>query len=447
MDIRTGIVDISPTYPVELAGYTQCNRVYQKIDSVLEANIILLSDEQTCLVLVGIDALFVGGSLYQLIVNNIEHNAATEKKIQVCMYSTHTHTAPALDETKPLLGEVNGEYFKHCALSISNAINELCAMNDSPQLGTMAAGSTDFNESIYRRKLSFVRMPRSLTYRMQCAMNPNFDVPCVKQLKLGEIRSIGGELQACIWSWPCHPITHSNPFAVSADFPGVVRRTLRTLYGNDQLPVIYLPGTAGDVRPRFIKKKNLRDYLSQPFSNLFSDSDVDLQSAFNTKLINAIKMAVQSVEEVQIDSNLTIDIKKASTQLENIIKDFDRESLQMSLKPEIQSTHSHNETSIAPEHFVENSLTIRRISIGPLKITDVNAELCTPYNDYNENGALSFITGYSEDSYGYLPSDEQVDAGGYEVDGFFKYFSIKGKYLPQINQQFNALFEATAKGD
>src|SRR2546423_1540208 len=54
---------------------------------------------------------------------------------------------------------------------------------------------------------------------------------------------------APLWSYACHPVTFAEPGQVSADYPGVVRRALRAAFGAD-LPVLFLQGCAGDIRPR-----------------------------------------------------------------------------------------------------------------------------------------------------------------------------------------------------
>ena len=54
---------------------------------------------------------------------------------------------------------------------------------------------------------------------------------------------------AVLWSYACHPVGFPARTRVSADFPGVVRRALRDAHGAE-LPVLFLQGFAGDVRPR-----------------------------------------------------------------------------------------------------------------------------------------------------------------------------------------------------
>src|SRR4029077_7485430 len=58
-----------------------------------------------------------------------------------------------------------------------------------------------------------------------------------------------GRPLALLWSYACHPVSFAEPRHVSADYPGVVRRALRDAIGSD-LPVIFLQGCAGDIRPR-----------------------------------------------------------------------------------------------------------------------------------------------------------------------------------------------------
>jgi len=56
------------------------------------------------------------------------------------------------------------------------------------------------------------------------------------------------DVVAELWSVALHPVTFPFRDRISADFPGYVRRAIRDQQGTD-LPVLFLQGFSGDIRP------------------------------------------------------------------------------------------------------------------------------------------------------------------------------------------------------
>ena len=55
---------------------------------------------------------------------------------------------------------------------------------------------------------------------------------------------------------------------------------------------------------------------------------------------------------------------------------------------------------------------------------------CEPANNYsNLLGNNCTVSGYAHGVFGYLPTDQQIQQGGYEVDGFMPYFGTKGTFV------------------
>jgi len=103
MHIKTTKTFITPSFKVQLSGYSNRCIPFENIDTPLEVNIIIIGS----VIFISIDTLYIPNKLKNSIVSvlNIE-----EKNIFIC--STHTHFAPALDKTKPCLGEVDDKYLK-----------------------------------------------------------------------------------------------------------------------------------------------------------------------------------------------------------------------------------------------------------------------------------------------------------------------------------------------
>src|SRR5260370_7860590 len=64
-----------------------------------------------------------------------------------------------------------------------------------------------------------------------------------------EFAKPSGMAGAIIWNYACHPTDFPEFLQVSPEFPGIVRSRLRSEFGD--IPILFLQGFAGDVRPPF----------------------------------------------------------------------------------------------------------------------------------------------------------------------------------------------------
>ncbi len=71
--------------------------------------------------------------------------------------------------------------------------------------------------------------------------------------------------------------------------------------------------------------------------------------------------------------------------------------------------------------------------LGPIRIKAVSAEIASDYASF-AGGAdpLTFLTGCAGQVFGYIPTDQQIPEGGYEVDDFVPAFSITGTFQTEI---------------
>ena len=162
--------------------------------------------------------------------------------------ATHTHTAPALDPGKPRLGPCDPGYAALVAQRATELLGRLASIDPVPCHVDYRTGAAD--HAINRRRPGWHVSLRHLPYRgVRRAPNPTG--PRDETLHLLTFSDPTDRPLAVLWSYACHPVGFPARTRVSADFPGVVRRALRDAHGAE-LPVLFLQGFAGDVRPREI---------------------------------------------------------------------------------------------------------------------------------------------------------------------------------------------------
>lgn len=403
--LATKVVDITPSESLPLAGYAVKDRNSSKVHSSLEANVIVLKSEVNFVVLIGIDTLFVGRDFADNISKEVRRISSLSEDFEIAFISTHTHTAPSLDSDKPALGEVNSDYYDGCVRKLVAAVVPLLGECGS-KIQAVKTGRCKSENTVYRRKKTLGRNSGQLAFKYSVFMVPNFDVEVNSDVEVIILYDAENRAKCCMWSWPCHAIAAPCINEISSDFPGAIRDYLREELENPEMPVVYMPGFAGDLRPTFIRdRKSLRDMLTLPFSQLFCESDAKSFSFLCSELSTAVNTILGSgMTNVQIADHGISD-EENSIDLSSLISEY---------------------------RGVYKKLLVRKIGIGPITICLANAEMSSQYYSINKRPANTFYSGYAQNCFGYLPTDDQIKNKGYEVSGFFAYFSIVGKFKKNI---------------
>lgn len=248
-------------------------------------------------------------------------------------------------------------------------------------------------------------------------MEPNTKGYKNEEFKLIKVYDAQGlnKLLCVIWSFPCHPTNLYNNKLVSAEFPGEIRKIIRENQKASSMPVLYMPGFAGDVRAYPPQRKSflktIRDLLqlSYPvkYYRFIDKSEYDVW-------INSLS---KSFWQIWTQSQKTTPINGA------------------------QLTSKLNRKKVAllgiKADGVEDVI-FRKINIGEtLAFYTMSAETVSAYSKLIETVALEdfyIYTGYTDEVFGYLPTQEQIREGGYESNGYFNAFLISDNFYSSIEK-------------
>jgi hypothetical protein len=234
--------------------------------------------------------------------------------------------------------------------------------------------------------------------------------PAMHRIQVLVAKDERGQVQWVIWQWPCHATSFHDASAVSADFPGVVREQLRRTLGDSNLPVLFLPGVSGDIRPDItLLPVALRDFVSYPLQRPFATPG---KSGFETlcrSLMTAVSLALRNIQEIKAPEKLKC--RKITCNIAEIL--------------------------VSPQHGSQPAeLDIIALDGGDFGIILVSAEMTSHYRDACNGLAEDkwLISGCCNQVFGYLPSARQIAEGGYEADGFIPYFSLQGRFASGVEQ-------------
>ncbi|MEL6681458.1 MAG: hypothetical protein AAFQ09_02290, partial [Pseudomonadota bacterium] len=248
-DIQSGIVDITPDVMLPLFGRAGRTQNAHSVASRLEANCLLIRGADSGpAAFVTIDSLYPSAPLVDAVVKASAARGLTLDASALLIVASHTHNAPALDPSKPKLGAFDPTYLEFVADRISKCLVTLSKKTGGDIVG-LAHGHSQCDASVYRRKAVWGFDLARLRLSRRVVMSPNQSKRIGKTLKMALFTDGNGALRAVLWTWPCHAVSEPDALAISADFPGAVRDHSRRCFSDPTLPVLFIPGFSGDIRP------------------------------------------------------------------------------------------------------------------------------------------------------------------------------------------------------
>ncbi len=395
--------DITPPIGTQLAGYFQ-RRVSDGIISNLMAKAVVLGEGDARCVLITCDLITMTAAVCNK-ARAIISEATGIKPERVMICSTHTHTGPEIRVPTKGVTEVNEEYLAGLPQRIADAAIK-AAKTQRPAY--LCIGTEHEQGLAYNRRF---RMSNSTEQ-----FGPSASEGVTAEGFAGPTDSTFGALVfketlegkpfLVICNYSVHiDVTGGNK--ISADFPAVMQKTLRAIYG-DALICLYVQGACGNI--------NHVPYLEDdPYPRKGVWKSEQLGRAFAGKAMTIIEKArpsksikVDTVSEIldvpmfpKSDPVYQMRLASAKSKKEPnafeqaLIKRSENYSDEGSIKREVQTMRIGDAVFCgAPgEYFVEWGLEIKKWS--PFKYTFI-AELC-------------------DDAVGYIPTYEAFMRGGYEA--------------------------------
>lgn len=394
MLIHSGTMDVTPDVPCELVGFVGGPRIANDVHSPLEVNFVLFDAEPSARVLlVALDVLYAGRVVEEL----GQRLAQVVPPERIIVAASHTHFAPGTEPAVPGLGRADASYATSIADRISQQV--LQCLGSGPgaaRVSTLGYGAVRTDHAIGRRRVGwqFIRPDGRLRLRRQMTRRPNPRIPIDDRLK---VMLIGRDpVQAVVWSYACHPSQLPAATSISAEFPGVVRERLRRQLGDPAVPVLFLQGFAGDVRPNLTAWFS-GQYWTERIENLLNHGPGFAQVSLSRWAEWSEGVAATAVSAMEL---------AASNQL----------PLQLSYA-------RWSSPRATPD---ESGLDVARLSFAPqLHLCCVNGE---PTSDTLAVVRSQFANGIVvpvgcvDRSTGYLPGRSVIAEGGYEAGGFATLF-------------------------
>lgn len=396
---RSGVVSLTPDRPVSLAAAPNPIEPSEGVKEELEGNVLVLNDDGDIVVIVSVDLLYPG-----LVDTELRRRFEWLPDEMIWVMASHTHRAPLTSDGKPGLGVFDFRYVSECVDLLESLIRDLIDQVQSADTAAeFRSGTGRANHSVHRRRKGF-RLSRRKGLLRQVMMAPSDRGSRDETVSLIEVQNSAGEAVCLLWNYACHPVGDADSRLVGAHYPALVRDMLRERSETPRLPVLFLQGFSGDTRPSATRLTGLAmrwGMLRRGYG--FRDMDSVTYQRWCAELGEVVVGIRDKVRRIPV------------TPVRSTVK------------------------SLPLDEMVNGAWTGARLQCQVLRLgtsvlfVGLNAEVVSEYaswlRDLVPSASVVIPVGCMGDTYGYLPTEMQVVAGGYESSGYCQAFGLSSVKL------------------
>ncbi len=398
--------DITPELGTLLYGYPLHRPADKLLDRLFVNAVAVKQNDET--------VVFVSSELCSMNLDNCSYIAnsiakSTGIKPENILYSCiHTHSAP-VTKTSAGWGNADMDYIDNLLIPTSiKTINE-AVENMVPAV--LAIGTTETLTGINRREIK----------DGEVILGQNPDGPYDPRMTALVFKTPDGKNIGTVIHFACHPTASGQGLSITRDWPGYMIDRVEEITG---APCMYINGAEGDVGPRLSNGKTTgTDELAKEVGLIAAkDAEAAVANAkdFSVPTLKVLtnKIHLPFVEMPSLESVLS-DMEKMgdpSKLIEVDISTYARlEKIKKMYEDGIDSPKGLDltQTVIAFDNFAITPL--------PFEIfcnIALNLDKKSPFD-------RTVVFGLTGGSFGYMPTEDQIPFGGYEI-GSFKAATIPG---------------------
>jgi putative membrane-bound dehydrogenase-like protein len=410
--IGTAQVDITPTFPIRLAGYAARTAEVSKITQGLSAKAIVLGNTPaTRAVLVTVDNCGVPAPVVEAVATRVSKSLGIRRD-RFVLTSTHTHSAPVLRGYAPMLfdGPLPADQQKHVNDYTDSLIEKLC------DLVQRAAGATRSGRLAWGQgQVRFAKNRRLLRNARWRGFGVQTDGPVDHDMPILRATDENGKLLAVIANYACHCTSAHLDDGVCGDWAGCAQQFIEKAH----------PGTLALI-------------------TIGCGADVNPSPMGSQKAARAHGQAIAREVNRLLEGNLTPIEPQLTTTLRHIDLPFaklpPREYWQQ--RSQLAGSEGYQaRTNLARLDRGEKlptklSYPIATWSFGEdLLMVFLAGEVVVDYATFLKRALDSrrlWISGWANDVPCYIPSQRILREGGYEADGSMVYYDKPTRFADQV---------------
>jgi len=400
-------VDVTPPLDLELWGYAgRISFVSRGVHDPLKAHALALSLEGNIFVLVSVDI----GAVPFRVVRNVRERlrdmyGLPEENVMIA--ATHTHSGPAVTPLRRAGEAVDENYVSVFERKIFTAAKEA--------IENLSNGTIYYSKGV-AENLSFDRRRKSEPADKEVIVISFFK----------NDKAIG-----FVVNFPCHPVClGEDNLLVSADYPQYLYATLKKVYG-ENTGVLFLTGACGDIDPVW-RGRGYR--YAERMGRAIAGEVIKIVETSREEVSEELKATKDIIE---LDTGQLPDLSELIKERDRLIDEISRLRREFAVVTSIKEAlelHSREaflswtlDAIKAVEKGYKSSkylLEIHVAKIGDLYLVGLSGETFAEIGVKIKDacGGKAVVVSYANGDIGYLPTDEAIREGGYEVENAFKYY-------------------------
>lgn len=406
-------VDITPTEPVWLAGFGSRTRPSEGVRQKIWVKALALEDETGARsVLVTSDLLGFNAAMARHVAENALRNHGLSRD-RLVLNSSHTHSAPVTDIVlRPAYpyGAAEEEVIKRYTARLLGQIDDVigAALKDlAPAALSFEQGNAGFATNRRRTR------------------NRHYPGPVDQDVPVLAVRAPDGKLRAIVFGYACHATSLSDNL-VSGDWPGYAQSALEER--NPGATALFVTGAGADANP--LPRRT--EQLARAYGEALAEAVSQVLSGKMLPVTGPLRTAFQ-----------TVDLAFAEVPT--------RAELQRRMQSSDASARRHAEFLLArmtPEGKLWDRypypVQIWQFGSSSLKMIILGGELVVDYSlrlKAQYGWANTWVAGYSNDVFAYIPSVRVLKEGGYEGGGAMIPYGQPGKFHPAVEETIVDMIE------
>ena len=435
---------ITPAVKTYMAGCSSLNgKQFVGVHDDLYVKTLLLNDGQQSIVLVTYDLLMHDYALREAIADYVKSRYGIDGQSLIVSY-THSHAGPAIGGYDPGCASPEYEAFllertKSC---LDRTFVNLAA-------GTVSFGWVEGDWNISRRNI--------VAGRMELA--PNLSGKKDRRLNILRLSGLDGACRVLLLNFACHPLSMGETLWLSSEYPGRLCQLLESeFYG---CTTLFFQGAGANAHPMISAGAN-NDWKRGTFEAADAMAQSMVLSVRNALFLGKLRPVTLDLSARQF----VIELETEEYPKEFFQRVADSPTLPTVTPEEARgvlgrlrllhmppnNTSARNAARWVLEHYDSVGSTIR-VHAGIVRLSSdlfmgwMCGEVCYEVKREIErvfSGKDLMFIGYG-DGIAYIPDDNLLDEGGYEVDGSVVEFCLKGRLKRGITDKVRAAFADNLK--
>ena len=399
--------DITPSLGTLLYGYPSIRHAEKVLDNIFVKALALNQNGKT-VVFISSEICSLGLINCQQIAESISDSCGVEKE-NILYSAIHTHSAP-ITKTAAGWGSADEEYINNILIPQSVAATK--AAIENMQYAVMAIGTTESYAGINRREV---------TPDGEVILGQNPDGPYDPTMTAIQFKTPNGENIGTIIHFACHPTASGENLSVTRDWPGYMIDRAEEI---TNAPCMYINGAEGDIGPRLSNGKTTGDETLAKEVGLIAAKDVE-KAIDNAKdfFVPELKTVSGTLSLPLIEMPTLESIKEKMEAMGDPEKLIEVDITTYARLEKLKKMHEDKVEAPKTMELPQTVVALSNLVLAPFPFEAFHnlAKSLREQSPFERTLWLGLTGG----SFGYIPTEEQLPYGGYEV-GSFRAATIPG---------------------